>query len=264
MPGTTVIDAMKSTGVPVTDAANGVTTPRVDALAAVEAALAAGLANFDGDILPYGNATSAIDNGPGIAGDDGTVPNSDTVEDSADPDDDNDGLPDADELSPTACTPFDLSTTTHPNPARGDNTNLDGDGPSWDTDGDGVLDGVECDLGTNPRDAGSKPTAAQCGGTMTDADNDGLSARAERCKWGTSDTSTDSDGDGRSDCVEANDTNGDGAQNFPGDTINSAKAAFSLIVGTMDFDLNGDGVVNFPSDTIFSAKMAFGVAPIVC
>jgi hypothetical protein len=231
-------------------------------------------ANFDGDLPPYGNGTAGIDNGPNVnfpAPDDRTVPNSDTVADGCDADDDNDSLADLDELSPTACGAFDLSTTSHPNPARGDYTDDDnGDGnpapgngsdaadngPSWDTDGDGVRDGVECALGANPRSAASKPTAGACGGT-TDADLDGLTARAERCKWGTADGVVDSDGDGRADCVEANDTNGDGVQNYAGDAINSAKAAFGQIGKTLDYDLNGDGAVNFPGDSTLSAKMAF-------
>ena len=93
-----------------------------------------------------------------------------------------------------------------------------------------------------------------CGGAA-DLDLDGLSVSAEKCKWGTSDTLADSDGDGIKDCVEANDTNGDGVANFPADVINSAKAANGIIQKTLDFDLNGDGVVTFPGDTILSAKM---------
>jgi hypothetical protein len=94
---------------------------------------------------------------------------------------------------------------------------------------------------------------------VTDADLDGPPAAAANCKWGTSDTAVtgvDSDGDTKKDCVEANDTNGDGFQNFPIDTINSAKASTGIIGKTLDFDLNGDGFVNFPNDTILSAKMA--------
>ena len=200
---------------------------------------------------------------------DATVPAGDTLGDACDPDDDNDGLPDAGEYAASGCASFDLSTTAHPQAAGGDVTdddNGDGapapftgtdsadDGPSWDTDGDGVLDGVECQLGTNPRDMASRPTMTACGGN-TDADGDGLIASAERCKWGTSDTAADSDGDGVKDCIEANDNNGDGVQNFPGDTIASAKAAVAGAPKTNDYDLNGDGAVNFPGDTVLSAKM---------
>jgi hypothetical protein len=230
--------------------------------------------DFDGDLPPFGNGSAGIDNGPGLIGDNKTVPKSDTVADGCDADRDNDGLPDAGELSPTGCGTFDLSTTAHPNPARGDFTDdddgdgvraqyhpdvsgdPDDDGPSWDTDNDSVLDGVECALGTNPRSVASTPTAAQCGGTA-DLDLDGLTARAERCKWGTVDGVVDSDGDGRADCVEANDIDGNGVQNFPGDTTKFAQASFNQIGQTMVFDLNGDAFINFPGDATLSAKMAF-------
>ena len=219
------------------------------------------------------NTDREIDNGPGIAAKDITVPNaiSDTDGDACetDGDADNDGLADASEAPLGNCGDFDGTDASHPSPAGGDLTNDDNgngvpaptdvadNGPSWDTDNDGALDGAECQLNFNPRSS-SRPSAAQCGGAV-DADGDGLPLSAERCKWGTIDTAVtgvDSDGDGKKDCVEANDTNGDGVQNFPGDTINSAKAANSIIAKTMDFDLNGDGVVNFPGDTILSAKLS--------
>ena len=200
---------------------------------------------------------------------DATAPAGDTLGDACDPDDDNDGLPDAGEYAAGGCPGFDLSLTAHPAAAAGDITDDDdGDGvpapadaadngPSWDTDNDGVLDGVECQLGTDPRDRGTKPPATACGETA-DADGDGLPASGERCKWGTSDTAVsgaDSDGDGTKDCVEANDTDGNGVANFTGDVINSAKAALGIIGKTMDFDLDGNGNVSFTGDTILSAKM---------
>jgi len=230
------------------------------------------------------NSDNEIDNGPGIASRDVTVPDAaadgegDACETGGDID--NDGLPDAQDTEPLTgaglCGTL-VSSDGHPSPAGGDITDADGNGPSWDTDGDGVLDGVECALGTNPRDAGSKPTAVQCanfhtGGVgpntaMTDADGDGLPAATEYCKWGTEDDpafagaahAQDSDGDGLRDCIEANDTDGNRVQNFTGDTINSAKAALGIIGKTMDFDLDGNGNVNFTGDTILSAKMALHV-----
>jgi hypothetical protein len=224
-----------------------------------------GLNSDTGPPPPAAN-TGTIDNGPGIAAVDDTVPNGDGLTDACDLDNDNDGLPDAQDVNPLLavgiCAAFAGSTDGHPSPAGGDVTDLDLNGPSWDTDGDGVRDGVECSLGTNPRSAASKPTAAACGGAMVDMDNDGLPARAERCWWGTSDTNVNSDGDGLKDCLETNDTNGDNVQNFPIDTINNAKAAFAIIVATIDFDLNGDDAVNFPGDTILSAKMAFNIGGI--
>ena len=215
-----------------------------------------------------------VDNGPDIVGDDGTIPNGDSLGDACDPDHDYDGSPDISDTEPQAgsCGAFTGTGDANANPAglpfwdysNDDNHNrsaappmgTDGadNGPSWDTDNDGLLDGVECQLGTNPRDRASRPAVTQCGANV-DADNDGLTAAIEGCKWGTSDTLADSDGDGLTDCIEANDTNGDGVQNFPSDTINSAKAANNIIGKTMDFDLNGDGVVNFPGDTILSAEL---------
>ena len=75
---------------------------------------------------------------------------------------------------------------------------------------------------------------------------------------GTSDSSTDSDGDGIADCVEVNDLDGNGVQNFPGDTIKIANATAGNAAKSLDFDLNGDGIVNFPGDAVLSAKIALG------
>ena len=205
-----------------------------------------------------------------------------------DGDADNDGLPDAEDTEPLGatgiCAAFAGQTDFHPNSAGGDLTNDDNqngkpappmgidaadNGPSWDTDNDGVLDGVECRLGTNPRNASSKPTTLACakmvrGGNSvsSDRDHDGLTAAEENCKWGTSDSSADSDGDGETDCVEANDTDGNGVQNFAGDVFSSAQASLGLIGRTMDFDLDGNGVVSFTGDTILSARLVFHVGDI--
>ena len=230
--------------------------------------------NTDSGPPPPLGDTGQIDNGPGVGTNDTSVPNGDGLGDACDPDRDNDGLPNVEDLNPLGgagiCAAFAGATDGHPSPAFGDITNDDnansnpappmgGDladnGPSWDTDNDGVRDGVECALGRNPRDPGSKPTVAMCGGAG-DADADGFTASAENCKWGTSDAALNTDGDAKKDCTEANDNDGNGFQNFAGDTINSAKAANNLIGKTVDFDLDGNGLVNFTGDTILSAKMA--------
>jgi hypothetical protein len=217
------------------------------------------------------NTDGAWSNGPSIPGDDLTVPFSDGRGDACDDDADNDGLADADELSATACPPFDLSTTAHLNPARGDITaDDDGDanaapalgsdaadnGAAWDTDNDGVLDGVECSLGTNPRQRTSRPSSVACGG-VADADADGLGAGVERCKWGTSDASTDIDGDGKGDCREVVDIDGDGVITFPGDVQRLANAYFGA-GADVALDIDGDGTLTFPGDVMFAADVFYG------
>jgi hypothetical protein len=238
------------------------------------------------------NADAAIDNGPGIPGHDTTIPNA--VADSqgdaceTDGDADNDGLPDAQDTNPLGatgiCALFNGSNDGHPHPAGGDVTNDDnhnGDpafamgtdasdnGPSWDTDNDGALDGAECTLGHNPRDRTDRPSTADCGGTG-DTDGDGLLDAWEKCGWGTNPNVVDSDGDTRGDCTEAVDTNGNGIilGDFAADALNSARATL-LPAGvgagkfgkTMDFDLNGNGIVagDFGADTLTTAKMTLGL-----
>ena len=241
--------------------------------------------NTDSGPAPPAGDTGIIDNGPGVTGVDGTVPNGDKTGDVCDADRDNDGLPDTQDTEPLGasgiCAGFNGSSDAHPSPALGDITNDDdgdanaaapmgndaGDnGPSSDTDNDGVLDGVECILGKNPRDRLSFPTQTQCANfaqptpgvgpntPTTDADADGLPAYVEYCKWGTSDASADTDGDTKGDCREALDVDGNGVANFPGDTIAIAKAASALIGKTQDFDFDDNGVVNFPGDAVNHAK----------
>jgi uncharacterized delta-60 repeat protein len=239
-----------------------------------------GQANTDSGPRPSG--TGAIDNGPGIPGEDATIPNGDTMGDACDPDSDNDGLPDAQDTNPLGstgiCAAFAGANDGHPNPAGGDVTNDDnhnGDpalpmgadaadnGPSWDTDGDGALDGVECMLDHNPRDRADRPTIAECGGTG-DTDGDGLLNAWETCGWGTSPNVVDSDGDGIGDCKEAADVNGDGVVDFVVDTISYAKATLlprASFGKTMDFDLDKNGVADFGGDTIQEAKYAFKISP---
>jgi len=230
--------------------------------------------NSDSGPMPPAGRTGSIDNGPGIAAVDDTVPNGDADGDACDTDFDNDLRPNVMDTNPVVgpiCPAGVGMTDGHPSPAGGDNTNDDnGDGnpappmgtdaadngPSWDTDNDGARDGVECIFGTNPRSAASRPTVAMCGGNA-DPDLDGLTTAAEQCKWGTNPNVADSDGDGIGDCVEANDTNGDNIQNFTSDVINSARAALFLIGRNMDFDLDGNNLVNYTGDTILSARMVF-------
>ncbi|MEX2247859.1 MAG: hypothetical protein WEC75_14380 [Dehalococcoidia bacterium] len=217
----------------------------------------------------YPGNRGAHDNGPGVPLDDGSIPNGDGVGDVCDADHDNDGLPDADELSSTACGSFDLSGTTHPAPEGGDVTNdddgdaypaplmgadTDDDGPSWDTDNDGKLDGWECANGYNPRDVSSRPASVN---PDVDTDGDGLKDSWEVSGWGTDPSVIDSDGDGLGDCKEAADVDGNGAVNFSGDVIHAANAALVAGFGkTQVFDIDKNGVVNFSGDVLTLARFA--------
>ena len=236
---------------------------------------------------PDVNTDAAIDNGPGVPGDDATIPNAtaDSEGDAceSDGDIDNDTLPDSEDTNPLGatgiCAAFAGSSDGHPSPAGGDVTNddnHDGDpalpmgtdaadnGPSWDTDNDGVRDGVECTLGHNPRSRTDRPSTADCGGTG-DTDSDGLQDVWEKCGWGTNKTVVDSDGDTRGDCKEAADVDGNGIVGFVGDTIYYAKAALlprAAFGKTMDFDIDKNGTVDFIGDVIQEAK--FALIPGMC
>lgn len=237
-------------------------------------------ANTDEDSCPtianpdQQNSEGAAGNGPSLAGDDLTVPQSDATGDVCDLDDDNDGLADIDEQSADACGAFNLSETLHPNAARGDNTNDDNgngipappmgtdgtdDGPSWDTDNDGVRDGYECLRGTHPRDRLSKPGPLP--DDSADADADGLLNGWERRQWGTAATVIDSDGDGMGDCREAADVDGNGALNSTGDLLAYAHAIFNNGPQTQDFDFDGSGVANSTGDFLAIAQRIFNAKP---
>jgi subtilisin family serine protease len=241
---------MKSSGVQVTDPANGVTTPRVDAAGAVTCV-------GGGPICPI-----SIGNGRGIPGDDATDPNFNFIPGDCD----RDGLSNADELSGAACggkvtdpgpdITYDDDNDGNPFPPLG--TDASDDPAAWDTDGDGVRDGFECAHGFDPTDPTSRPSVQQCGGTG-DTDGDGLLDAWENCKWGTNPTVVDTDGDTLGDCVEAADVNGDGQVDFGEDTMDYARSALlplSAFGTDGDFDLNGDGVVDFGADVIQEAKFA--------
>jgi len=198
------------------------------------------------------NADNQIGNGTGIAGDDGTVPNSagDNVGDACDsPDADNDGLPNASDTDPGGDITYDDNADGNPCAPLG--TDAADDGPSWDSDCNGKRDGW----------------VGACGSTSADADTDGLKDAWENCKWGTNPAVLDSDGDTLGDCKEAADVDGNGFVGFVGDTIYYAKAALLACPGPTcfgqdgDFDIDGNNVINFTGDVIQEAKFAFGLVP---
>ncbi|MEX2246802.1 MAG: hypothetical protein WEC75_08950 [Dehalococcoidia bacterium] len=205
-----------------------------------------------------------------------------------DTDQDNDGLPDADETDPgigNACavaggptvltTPggtFDISVddNRNGNPATGIFLGSDAgdDGVPWDTDGDGQNDGYECSVGNDPTSSASKSPSATCspapgtpsGGNWPagDTDSDGLTNAWELCKWGTDPGSSDTDGDGVGDCREAADIDGGGIQNIT-DVVDVAKAG--LLAPNTQFgkdwvyDFDGNGSINI-SDAVIVAQLS--------
>jgi hypothetical protein len=207
------------------------------------------------DSGPPPSGTGAIGNGTGISGDDTTVPNGDSLGDACDPDNDNDGLPNASDPDPGGDITYDDNNNGDPCVPMG--TDSADDGPSWDSDCNGVRDGVE----------GSCPLAVNPDG---DDDGDGLLNTWEVCKWGTNPAVQDSDGDTLGDCTEAVDTNGNGIilGDFGSDALNSARAALlpaGVGAGQFgkdgDFDLNGNNIVagDFGADTLTTARFALGV-----
>ena len=215
----------------------------------------------------------AIGNGKGITGNDKSVPNGEVpaANDCADTDDDNDGyLDNLELLLPEPSCPAKSALTspggdiTYDDDANG--TMLDGtdDGPSWDSDADGKLDGAECALGKDPANPASRPTVAQCGGTG-DTDLDGLQNAWETCKWGTDPTMVDTDGDSppigktTGDCVEAADVDGNKNLDFTGDVMAYAQA---ILLSTAaygqdgDFDIDANNNLDFTGDVMWEAQFA--------
>jgi glucose/arabinose dehydrogenase len=176
------------------------------------------------------NADGLIDLSPPKPYDDITLVTSDEAGDACDADDDNDGLTDVQETSGAACGGAVTGALTR------------------DSDGDLNLDGAECALGTNPNSTASKPPSTSCG-ALADADDDGLSARAEFCFHASSDASADTDGDGCDDSREVASVNSDRtvssidlsqiAQSF-------AAAGYTLPASALnaDFDVNKDGKIS--------------------
>jgi len=231
--------ALESTGVPSLDPKSGVTTPRVDAWAAVVEVtdpdndnLPALLDNCPLDANPgqENNDRNFVDNSPPYASgaDDKTWPRSDTQGDACDADDDNDGRADADELTGAGCSGIPTNPLLR------------------DTDGDRFLDGPECALGASPADAANRPALTSCG-VAGDADGDKISDRVEYCHYNSLPNNTDSDGDaavdGGKDGCEVNSLNGDRVVNSgdQGMLAGGISGAFAYHPNT---DVNKDGALN--------------------
>jgi hypothetical protein len=228
--------------------------------------------NSDSGPPPPSGYVGAIGNGRGIVGDDATVANGDALYDACDDDFDNDGYPDDLELllpdpscpaktaltSPGGDITYDDDNDGNPAARSLGGTDPTDDPASWDSDGDGRLDGAECKLGTDPANPASRPTTAQCGG-LGDDDGDGLKNTWEVCKWGTDPTVLDSDGDTLGDCKEAADVDGNRNLDFTGDVMAYAQAIFlapAAFGQDGDFDIDGNNNLDFTGDVMQEAQFA--------
>jgi hypothetical protein len=182
-----------------------------------------------------------IGNGKGIAGDDGTVPWSlpaGTRGDACNGDLDNDGIPNASDTNPGGAT----QDITYDDNNDGTWKGAGDGGTSWDDNSNAKLDGRE----------GVCPLAG-----TADTDGDGLLDKVEYCKWGSSPITLDSNGNGKGDCKEVADVDGNGVVSFTGDVIAYAKA-IQLPPASFgqdgDFDIDGNNALSFTGDVIQEAK----------
>ncbi|MFP2996265.1 Calx-beta domain-containing protein [Spongiivirga sp. MCCC 1A20706] len=140
----------------------------------------------------------------------------DGIPDDLDPDDDNDGVADADDVDP-----------------------LD---PNSDSDGDGISDSDETDLGTDPLDPNDTPTDTDGDGIPDDLDPDD-----------DNDGTPDVDDDFPLDPTEDTDTDGDGIGNNADaddddDGIPDADDSEPLVPFSPNGDEDGDGIPNSEED----------------
>jgi hypothetical protein len=125
-----------------------------------------------------------LDNGPLAGGNDVTIVRGDTLGDSCDDDDDNDGVVDTAEVVFPVAGCAAATSVLQP---------LD-----MDTDGDHLTDGWECANGSDPADGGSKFLGVPAG----DSDGDRIGDIWEQRGYGATPGTMDADGDGCADLVE--------------------------------------------------------------
>jgi hypothetical protein len=187
--------------------------------------------NSDGGLRPAGSQIPS-----GWA----SNPTADKLGDACDPDNDNDGLPDASENG-LSC-PYRLQA---------------------DSDGDRVMDGFEAAHGSNACIVSSKPACTD----TADSDSDGLnnciehagyntcsSANDPTPGWSTCVNPVDSDSDGCADVLEVMDINGDRKVSVGDQTLLAKRAV--LIVPPSDsdpiFDVNKDGKITVGDQTLMA------------
>jgi hypothetical protein len=189
--------------------------------------------------------------------DDITLTNSDGAGDACDSDDDNDALLDTVEpqVGPAGTAHAQCLGATGPT-----------DPFKNDTDGDRILDGAECALGSDPLNPLSKPTVAQCvtgsgaATNLTDSDGDGIKDYVEYCNYNSNPRSANTDGDGCGDAREiasVNDDNGVDSRD-----LGTVASSFGLSTNPLyiaDFDTNKDGVI--ASNDLGYVASRFGQCP---
>jgi hypothetical protein len=180
-----------------------------------------------------------------VAIDDKTWAMSDALGDACDPDDDNDGISDADEATGAAC----LGKVTV--------------SIRFDSDGDRAHDGAECALGFDPTSALSFPALAACA-PAGDTDGDKISDRIEFCYYGSSIASSDSDADialdGAKDGCEVASINGDRIVSS-GDQGKLASGISGAVPYHPGVDIDKSGVLNSGDQGIMASVISLVVCP---
>jgi hypothetical protein len=236
-------------------------TSPFDDLDALKGHSLAGDTDLDGvadasDVCPYTfdpgqtNTDGApLDNGPNVPGNDVTIVNGgDANGDACDTDDDNDGLTDVDELGlPGPACPAAAAPT---------------DPLDMDSDGGHRTDGWECANGTDP----NNPAAEFLGAALPDGDGDNIPGHWEARGYNSSDSNTDTDGNGCWDMVELASVDGNMAVT-DADRLAVARRAlnippFNVPIATQDYvlDIDKNGTVGDP-DRLFVARAALLPAP---
>ena len=198
----------------------------------------------------------------GRAYEDATAPNGDGAGDACDSDDDNDGLSDAAEQSSPCATatgptsPLVLDTDSDgvgdaaecllgSNPANSASTPTAG---REDGDHDGLPDAAEGAIGTSA--------------SMADTDGDGVLDGVEVRAWATDPLRRDSDGDGCGDAREVASVNED--RTVSAIDLSQAAQAFGrrgTATYLTEFDANGDGAVNAIDLGFVARQFGAGYAP---
>jgi Carboxypeptidase regulatory-like domain/Thrombospondin type 3 repeat len=133
-----------------------------------------------------------------------------------------------------------------------------------DSDDDRIMDSYEASMSSNPCNASIKPPPCV---TSTDSDSDGLTDCIERsgyntCAstddlvpgWGSCATPTDSDGDGCADVLEVMDINGGRKVNIADQTLLAKRAVNIFPASDSDpiFDVNKSGTITVGDQTLMA------------